>query len=875
MKAYIKYLAAIVFFSGMALGANTIHYGDWIVRGDLGVEGSATFDGDIIGEALTADSVILTDSNKKLTSSLITSTELESLSGIEGNIQDYLDTLATSSALANHILDTTTHGVSGNIVGTTDPQSLTNKTFLDELRINELTSSPSTPASGIKLLYAKDDGKVYTKDSEGVEKEIGSGAGGTAGKNYFVDPFYSDSIAETRGYIEQSCVASGCFDGGGTGYAQFTDHGLSTNDKVIIYGDSGFPSGLTPGQEYFAVVLSEDFVGFSLTQGGSVIAFTDSNTAGNYYLRKYKSPEHLSASVDTTSPLLAEGSLKISYVHDGSDATGEGVELSVKPIDREDAGKTLNLKVKVDGSNANYPAGDLLFKVIDFSNGKVLTLYEDYEIENRLDGYLVKAYTNTNVQDLKVSVHLADDNASDDWSITFGTFSLSPDSVVPGFIGGYLGEETWGDSWANATTSVKIWRRGSRVTLEGDSSITGVGATGFSITVPSKYKSASNYAIKGSATLIDQNGLIYPGITQISSDGSTITVLAIDTSTSAAGRLGLTSSIPFAWASGDVIRWDIEYEVSGWDDSAVFSTTELMNKSTNVTAMLTKDQNLTDSVWTPATFTSLSIDQLGEFNRSAGTFTPRETGKYTVSFPGIFAGNAVGRRGIRVYNTSDSVTLRPILLFQAGSGSTVQQNLSFDFDLVAGKSYRFEYYQESGGNLLVNTVDEPLPLSITRHFEPTVFSVYGEHKVAYIKDIKGSSTDGGTFTGGSWQTRTLNTIQGDSSFVSLSSNDFTLAPGQYLVKFVAPGYRVGVHKARLVEASSATERIVGSSAYSQSSTDYAVTDSHGFGLLTVSQATAFRLQHYGSSTQSSNGFGVASSSGTSEVYAQVEIQKIK
>ena len=47
--------------------------------------------------------------------------------------------------------------------------------------------------------------------------------------------------------------------------------------------------------------------------------------------------------------------------------------------------------------------------------------------------------------------------------------------------------------------------------------------------------------------------------------------------------------------------------------------------------------------------------------------------------------------------------------------------------------------------------------------------------VGYVKDVKSSGTAGGTFTTGAWQTRDLNTEEGDfSKFGTLSSNQFTL-----------------------------------------------------------------------------------------------------
>ena len=69
--------------------------------------------------------------------------------------------------------------ITGAIVGDTDAQTLTNKTFDDEIVLKEITT-PSTPASGYKSIYPKTDGKFYTLDDAGNEVEIGSGGTGDA-----------------------------------------------------------------------------------------------------------------------------------------------------------------------------------------------------------------------------------------------------------------------------------------------------------------------------------------------------------------------------------------------------------------------------------------------------------------------------------------------------------------------------------------------------------------------------------------------------------------------------------------------------------------------------------------------------------------------
>jgi len=72
--------------------------------------------------------------------------------------------------------------------------------------------------------------------------------------------------------------------------------------------------------------------------------------------------------------------------------------------------------------------------------------------------------------------------------------------------------------------------------------------------------------------------------------------------------------------------------------------------------------------------------------------------------------------------------------------------------------------------------------------------------VAVIADVKSVSTHGGTFTAGAWQTRDLNTEISDAdNIVSISSNQFTLIPGTYLIQFGAPAYGVSYHRARLYD----------------------------------------------------------------------------
>lgn len=77
--------------------------------------------------ALTASRAVQSGAGGLLEVSTVTSTELGYLSGVTSAIQTQLNT--GSSGLSTHIADTTTHGTTGDIVGTSDSQILTNKTI--------------------------------------------------------------------------------------------------------------------------------------------------------------------------------------------------------------------------------------------------------------------------------------------------------------------------------------------------------------------------------------------------------------------------------------------------------------------------------------------------------------------------------------------------------------------------------------------------------------------------------------------------------------------------------------------------------------------------------------------------------------------------
>lgn len=84
---------------------------------------------------------------------------------------DYTDIVATD--LSTHEGLTAAHGTTGSVVGTSDTQTLTNKTF-DDAIIHKQIGTPSTPSAGYMKLYPKTDDKYYFKTPGGTEVQLGA-----------------------------------------------------------------------------------------------------------------------------------------------------------------------------------------------------------------------------------------------------------------------------------------------------------------------------------------------------------------------------------------------------------------------------------------------------------------------------------------------------------------------------------------------------------------------------------------------------------------------------------------------------------------------------------------------------------------------------
>ena len=139
---------------------------------------------------------------------------------------------------------------------------------------------------------------------------------------------------------------------------------------------------------------------------------------------------------------------------------------------------------------------------------------------------------------------------------------------------------------------------------------------------------------------------------------------------------------------------------------------------------------------------------------------------------------------------------------------------------------------------------------------------------AIIADQKSQNTAGGTFTLGAWRTRDLQTELADpDGIVSISSNQFTLAAGSYLIRWSCPSFAVYYQQSHLYNITDSSVEGISMSTY-----DPGFQNSQGSIRLVITGSKTFEIQHRSSNTYATEGFGRPSNLGT-EQYTLVEIFK--
>jgi hypothetical protein len=143
----------------------------------------------------------------------------------------------------------------------------------------------------------------------------------------------------------------------------------------------------------------------------------------------------------------------------------------------------------------------------------------------------------------------------------------------------------------------------------------------------------------------------------------------------------------------------------------------------------------------------------------------------------------------------------------------------------------------------------------------------------HLRDEKTSGQAAGGSAAGI-QTRAIGTIKKNSIAAGIAGNQFTLPAGTYRLRGNAPGFGTGnTHQAYLYNVTDATYDIIGTSELASAS---AMTRSRFEGevIIPVGVSKTFEVRHFTAATVTTNGLGTPASSGKSEVYSEIYVEKV-
>jgi hypothetical protein len=146
--------------------------------------------------------------------------------------------------------------------------------------------------------------------------------------------------------------------------------------------------------------------------------------------------------------------------------------------------------------------------------------------------------------------------------------------------------------------------------------------------------------------------------------------------------------------------------------------------------------------------------------------------------------------------------------------------------------------------------------------------------IAIFNETQAAGTNGGSSTTGSFLIRTLNTtVVNTITGCSIASSVITLPAGTYYVSAQAPFLETTSLKLRLRNTTDSTDAIIGMTLYMSSGAGAGNTGLLN-GYFTIAGTKDFELQYRVSTSQATFGLGVGANFGVSEIYSQIQIEKV-
>ena len=143
----------------------------------------------------------------------------------------------------------------------------------------------------------------------------------------------------------------------------------------------------------------------------------------------------------------------------------------------------------------------------------------------------------------------------------------------------------------------------------------------------------------------------------------------------------------------------------------------------------------------------------------------------------------------------------------------------------------------------------------------------------HVRDEKNTGANGGAAIAGQ-NTRVLNAEKVTNILgASLASNQVTLPPGKYWVEAYAPAYDCNRHRLSFYNVTDTSYDILGTACFSPSADQDGMLASFR-GYIETTSEKVFEVRHYVQTAKATNGLGVNTGDGNTEVYTDLMIRKV-
>jgi hypothetical protein len=156
----------------------------------------------------------------------------------------------------------------------------------------------------------------------------------------------------------------------------------------------------------------------------------------------------------------------------------------------------------------------------------------------------------------------------------------------------------------------------------------------------------------------------------------------------------------------------------------------------------------------------------------------------------------------------------------------------------------------------------------------TAWVIPNKTQVAIFQEQKANGSNVGNASTGAWTKRTLDTtVTNGITGCSISSSVISLPAGSYTIQSEAPFYNTSMTTTRLRDTTNGVTLVTGTACLAD---DRYQTQVNLLlrGYFTLTGTTNIELQYYASSNYNANSLGVAMTNGSTEIYANIMIQKV-